>query len=115
MIIYRLNKPQGEKPMEIVLLAIAAVVIGTFIYYNRSSKNFDVNNDGKVDAADAKAAVQNVVEGVKADADVNKDGKVDAADVKVVAEKAKTVAKKTTAKAKEAVTKKAGRKPKSKA
>ena len=100
--------------MEIVLLAIAAVVIGAFVYYNRSSKGLDVNNDGKVDAADAKAAVQNVGEGVKATADVNKDGKVDSADVAVVKEKVKTVAKKTTAKAKETVTKATtrGRKPK---
>ena len=100
--------------MEIVLIVMVAVVLGAFIYYNRSSKGFDVNNDGKVDAADAKAAVQNVVEGVKATADVNKDGKVDAADVAVVKEKAKTVAKKTTAKAKETVKKATtrGRKPK---
>ena len=102
--------------MEIVLIAVVAVAIGAFIYYNRSSKSLDVNNDGKVDAADAKAAVQNVVEGVKASADVNKDGKVDAADVAVVKEKAKAVAKKTTAKAKETVKKAAtrGRKPKAK-
>ncbi len=102
--------------MEIVLLAIAVVVIGAFIYYNRSSKSFDVNNDGKVDSADVKAAVQNVVEGVKITADANKDGKVDAADVKVVTEKAKAVAKKTTAKAKETVKKASsrGRKPKAK-
>ncbi len=100
--------------MEIVLIAVVAVALGAFIYYNRSAKGLDVNNDGKVDASDAKAAVQNVVEGVKATADVNKDGKVDAADVAVVAEKAKTVAKKTTAKAKETVKKAAtrGRKPK---
>ncbi len=78
--------------MEIVLLAIAVVAIGAFIYYNRTSKSLDVNKDGKVDVADAKAAVQNVVEGVKADADVNKDGKVDSADVAVVKEKAKVVA-----------------------
>jgi len=100
--------------MEIVLLAIAVVVIGGFIYYNRSSKGLDVNADGKVDAADAKAAVQNVVEGVKATADVNKDGKVDAADVKVVKQKAKAGAKKATAKAKDTVKKAAGRKPKAK-
>ena len=102
--------------MEIVLIAIAAVVIGAFIYYNRSSKGMDVNNDGKVDAADVKAAVQNVVCGVKETADANKDGKVDAADVAVVKEKVKAVAKKTTAKAKETVKKAAGRgrKPKAK-
>jgi len=51
----------------------------------------DVNGDGKVDAADAKAA-----------ADVNKDGKVDAADaveaVKKTATRAKKVATKNVAK-----------------
>ncbi len=101
--------------MEIVLIAVVAVALGAFVYYNRSSKSLDVNNDGKVDAADAKAAVQNVVEGVKATADVNKDGKVDSADVAVVQEKVKTGAKKAAAKTKETVAKKAGRKPKSKA
>jgi hypothetical protein len=102
--------------MEIVIIAVVAVALGAFWYYNRSSKSLDVNQDGKVDAADAKAAVQNVVEGVKATADVNKDGKVDSADVAVVKEKAKAVAKKTTAKAKETVKKAStrGRKPKSK-
>ena len=101
--------------MEIILFAVV-VALGAFIYYNRSSKGLDVNNDGKVDAADAKAAVQNVVEGVKAEADVNKDGKVDVADVKVVKEKAKAGAKKVTAKAKETVKKATtrGRKPKAK-
>ena len=100
--------------MEIVLVAVVAVAIGAFIYYNRNTKGFDVNNDGKVDAADAKAAVQNVVEGVKAEADVNKDGKVDSADVAVVKEKAKAGAKKAATKAKETVKKAAtrGRKPK---
>ncbi len=101
--------------MEIVLLLVA-VVIGVAIYYNRKSKNFDVNNDGKVDTADIKAAVNNIVCGAKETADVNKDGKVDAADAKVVVEKAKTVAKKTTAKAKETIKKAPtrGRKPKAK-
>ena len=98
--------------MEIVLIAIAVVAIGAFIYYNRSSKGFDVNKDGKVDTADVKAAVQNVVCGVKADADVNKDGKVDSSDVKAVKEKAKSSAKKAANKAKETVKKSAGRKPK---
>lgn len=102
--------------MEILIALVAVAVVGSLIYFNRSSKGLDVNNDGKVDAADLKAAVQNTVEGVKATADVNKDGKVDAADVKVVAEKAKTQVKKAATKAKTAVVKKtAGRKPKSKA
>ena len=100
--------------MEILLALIAIVVIGALIYFNRSSKGLDVNNDGKVDLADAKAAVDNVVAGVTAAADVNKDGKVDAADAKVVVEKAKTGAKKAATKAKTAVKKATtrGRKPK---
>lgn len=102
--------------MEIVLIASVAVILGALIYFNRSSKGLDLNKDGKVDAADAKAAVQNVVEGVKATADVNKDGKVDAADAKVVKEKAKASAKKATANAKDTVKKATsrGRKPKAK-
>ena len=102
--------------MEILIIA-AVVVIGALVYFNRSSKSLDINKDGKVDAADAKAAVQNAVEGVKATADVNKDGKLDAEDVKVVATKAKAGAKKAATKAKETVAKKAtgrGRKPKAK-
>lgn len=111
--------------MEIVLIALVIVVAGTFWYYNRKAKSFDVNQDGKVDAADVKAAVQNVVCGVKETADANKDGKVDAADVKVVAEKAKTEVKKAAAKttagakkvatkAKETVKKTTTRKPRAK-
>lgn len=102
--------------MEILLLIVAVVIVGTLIYFNRKSKGFDVNNDGKVDAADVKAAVQNAVEGVKATADVNGDGKVDAADVKVVATKAKAGAKKAVSKAKDTAKKVStrGRKPKAK-
>jgi hypothetical protein len=100
--------------MEILLALIAIVVIGALIYFNRSSKGLDINNDGKVDLADAKAAVDNAVTGVTAAADVNKDGKVDAADAKIVVEKAKTGAKKAATKAKTAVKKATtrGRKPK---
>jgi hypothetical protein len=102
--------------MEILLAIAVVVVVGALIYFNRSSKSLDINNDGKVDSADVKAAVQNAVEGVKATADVNKDGKVDAADVKVVATKATAGAKKAATKAKETVKKAAGRgrKPKAK-
>ena len=48
----------------------------------------DVNGDGKVDAADVKAA-----------ADVNKDGKVDAKDAVEVVKKTATRAKKVATKA----------------
>lgn len=102
--------------MEILLAIAVVVVVGALVYFNRKAKSFDINNDGKIDAADAKAAVQNAVEGVKATADVNGDGKVDAADVKVVAEKAKTQVKKAATKAKAAAKKPVGRgrKPKAK-
>jgi len=100
--------------MEILIAIIAVVVVGALIYFNRSSKGLDVNNDGTVDLADVKAAVDNTVVGVTAAADVNKDGKVDAADVKEVAKKATTGAKKAATKAKSAVKKATtrGRKPK---
>jgi len=100
--------------MEILLAIAVVVVIGALIYFNRSSKSLDVNNDGKIDNADVKAAVQNVVCGVQAAADVNKDGKVDAADVKVVKQRAKAGAKKAAAKAKDTIKKAAGRKPRAK-
>ena len=85
--------------MEFLVIIAVAVVIGALIYFNKGSKGLDVNKDGKVDAADAKAAVQNVVSGVKAKADVNKDGKVTVADVKIAAAKAKSAAKSTVKKA----------------
>ncbi len=100
--------------MEILLAIAVVVIVGALIYFNRSSKSLDVNNDGKVDAADAKAAVQNVVEGVQATVDINKDGVVDAKDAEVVVEKAKTEVKKAATKAKAAAKKATtrGRKPK---
>jgi hypothetical protein len=102
--------------MEILLAIAVAAVIAALVYFNRSARSLDVNNDGRVDADDVKAAVQNAVEGVKATADVNKDGKVDAADVKVVATKAKAGAKKAVSKAKDTAKKAStrGRKPKAK-
>ena len=90
--------------MEIIIALVAIVVIGAIWYTNRST-GADVNGDGKVDLADAKAAVEKTVEAVTQVADANKDGKVDVADVKVVATKAKTAAKKTATKAKAAVKK----------
>jgi preprotein translocase subunit SecF len=90
--------------MEIIIALVAVVVIGAIWYTNRST-GADVNGDGKVDLADAKAAVEKTVEAVVTLADANKDGKVDVADVKVVATKAKTAVKKTATKAKAAVKK----------
>jgi hypothetical protein len=100
--------------MELLLLAIAVLAVGGIWYYNRNTKSFDVNQDGKVDVQDAKAAVQIAVEGVKADADVNKDGKVDAADAQIVVEQTKTKVKAAAKKTKETVKKATtrGRKPK---
>ena len=84
--------------MEIIIALVAIVVIGAIWYSNRST-GADVNQDGKVDLADAKAAVEKTVETVTQVADANKDGKVDVADVKVVATKAKAAVKKTATKA----------------
>jgi hypothetical protein len=96
--------------MELALGLIAIIAIGTIIWFNRGTKNLDVNADGKVDLADAKAAVTNTVQGVKDAADLNKDGKVDAADVKVATKAVKSTAagaagaaKRTVTRAKKAV------------
>jgi hypothetical protein len=90
--------------MEIIIALAAIVVIGA-IWYSTRSTGADVNQDGKVDLADAKAAVEKTVEAVTQVADANKDGKVDVADVKVVATKAKAAVKKTATTAKAAVKK----------
>lgn len=87
--------------MEIIIIAVVAVVLGAIIYSNRK-KGLDVNKDGKVNLADAKEAVKTTVADVKSAADVNKDGKVNASDAKAVANKAKTTAKKVANKAKTA-------------
>jgi DNA replicative helicase MCM subunit Mcm2 (Cdc46/Mcm family) len=100
--------------MEIVLLAVVAVVIGAAIYAYNKNKTFDINNDGKVDKSDVEAAVKLIKEDVKSKADANNDGKVDAADVKEAAKKTKAKAKKAVTKAKDTVKKAAGRKPKAK-
>jgi hypothetical protein len=91
--------------MEIIIALIVIVVVGAIIYVNREAKTLDLNEDGKVDAADAKAAIQKTVDAVRNAGDVNKDGKVDAADVKVATTKAKTAVKKAAVKAKTAVRK----------
>ena len=88
--------------METLLVIAITVVVGALIYFNRSSKSLDINEDGKVDAQDAKAAIQNAVEGVKKTADVNKDGKVDAQDAKAAIQNAVEGVKKAVVKAKTA-------------
>lgn len=89
--------------MEIILALVVVVIAYAIWHYNRNAKGFDVNNDGKVDVADVKQAVQNVETGVQADvakaADVNHDGKVDTADAKVAVETAVAKTKETVKKA----------------
>jgi hypothetical protein len=82
--------------MEIVIIAVIVVAVGLLIYFNRGSKGLDVNADGKVDAADAKAAVDNTVAGVKKAADVDGDGKVSVADAKAAVAKTKQAVRKGT-------------------
>ena len=101
--------------MEIIIALVAVIVVGALVYFNRSAKSLDINNnDGKVDLADAKTAVDNTVTGLAAVADVNRDGVVDVADAKAVVEKAATEVKKTAAKARSAAKKATtrGRRPK---
>ena len=40
--------------MELVLVLVV-VAVGALIYFNRSARTLDINQDGKVDAADAVA------------------------------------------------------------
>ena len=50
--------------MEIVFI-IGLLVLGGVVYYFNKDKGLDVNNDGKVDVADIKEAVDNAKAGVK--------------------------------------------------
>jgi hypothetical protein len=51
--------------MELILVLVVAVIVGALIYFNRSAHRLDINKDGKIDAADAVAAVQQATESVK--------------------------------------------------
>lgn len=53
--------------MELVVVLVVVVVVA-LIYYNRSARSLDVNQDGLVDIEDAKVAVSTAMEGVKDDA-----------------------------------------------
>jgi hypothetical protein len=58
----------------------------------------DVNQDGRVDLADAKAAVKKTRARVKKAADQDGDGRVTVKDIKVAASKARSAATKSLAK-----------------
>ena len=51
--------------MELVVMLVVVVAVGALIYFNRSARSLDINQDGRVDAADAEKAIKNAAEGVK--------------------------------------------------
>ena len=51
--------------MDILITLVLIVAVGALIYFNRSSRSLDINQDGKVDAADAVQAVVNAAEDAK--------------------------------------------------
>lgn len=51
--------------MELILVLVVVVAVGALIYFNRSARSLDINQDGNVDSADAVQAVQNAAEGMK--------------------------------------------------
>jgi hypothetical protein len=50
--------------MDILIALVLIVAVAALIYFNRSSRSLDINQDDKIDAADAAKAVQNATEGV---------------------------------------------------
>jgi len=122
--------------MEILLGVLLIGLVGAFVYVSLNKAKFDTNQDGKLDADEAKSAATAVVTSIgtsassalgatMAVADVNKDGKVDKEDVKEVVkrgrkkaseatQKVATKAKSVATKAKTAATNARGRKPASK-
>ena len=53
--------------MELLVIA-AVVVVAALVYYNRTStKGLDLDQDGDIDVADAKIAVDNAKQGIAAD------------------------------------------------
>jgi hypothetical protein len=81
-------------------LLLGLVAVGAFIWWVNRDEKIDANDDGNVDVAEAKAAVEKAVAEAKNLADVNKDGKVNVADVKAAGKKVKAGAKKAAAKVK---------------
>jgi len=96
--------------MELLLVVAISVVVGALIYFNRSSRGLDANQDGKIDATDASTFIDNTVGGVKRVLDVNQDGRVDAEDAKAAVKAVAKTAKKAAVKAKTA-TRSAAKKP----
>lgn len=89
----------------LVELILGLVIVSVLViwFFNRDA-GLDVNNDGKVDLADAKAAVLNTAKGVKNAVDLDGDGKVGLGDVKVVTDAVKSTAKGAVSEAKRTVT-----------
>jgi len=96
------------------ILGIVFVVVVVYLVF-RKPETLDVNKDGKVDLADAKAAVEKVetiaVEGVGAVKVAVAEAEAKA---EVVVEEVKVAAKKTAAKAKAAVKTATTKKPRAK-
>lgn len=91
--------------MEILLVIAVTVVVGALIYFNRSSRGLDANQDGKVDLNDANTFIDNTVSGIKNVLDVNRDGSVDTKDLAAVGEAAKSTVKKAAESVKSGVRK----------
>lgn len=63
-VVNTLSIKQGDD-MELVLALVLAAVVGALVYFNRSARSLDINQDGKIDAKDAAKALDNVKDGVK--------------------------------------------------
>ena len=82
------------------IIGIAVVSVIVYLFWQVIMKeafiaNTDLNNDGKTNVKDAKAALDQVVVKAVEKVDVNKDGKMSVADAKVVGEKVKEIFKKS--------------------
>ena len=95
--------------METVILTVVVVgLVGLAVwYYNRDSKNLDVNNDGRVDVQDAAQALRTTVQGITQDVRDTRDAALIASAetamkaagvMEVAAKTTKQAAKKTAAK-----------------
>jgi len=92
--------------MELGIAIVVVLAVGGYFIYAQF-KRADKNADGKIDATEAKA----VVEQVKLAADQNQDGRIDVEDAKVVVKKAAVKTKAAVGKAKSAVRNSPSKKP----